>query len=201
MSSTSSHLEIIFQLINGQQLRFSEDDPAACADILENIKPQKFFSDDQLRLCGDSFVSGISKNAICWMVFKTHSKLDWHFPFHFLGAEVLTKERFQKALDTELDSIKQLMKDSEPGKPISFFLELLMRDGVFWHLRIHSETLVKMEKIEMSKIIRELTGLHATGPDGGGVLINMNNVMSWRSYPGSLDSNSKSWKMNISTTQ
>lgn len=200
MSGTSSYLEIIFQLINGQQLRFSEDDPVACDDILQNIIPQKFFSDDQLRLCGESFVSGISKNAICWMVFKTHAKLDWHFPYHFLGAEVLTKDSFQKALDTELDGIKKLINSGKPGKPVSMFLELLMRDGVFWHLRIYSETLVKMEKIEMSKIIRELTGLHATGPDGGGVLINMNNVMSWRSYPGSIDANSKSWKMKISTT-
>lgn len=200
MSDTSSYLEIVFQLVNGQQLRFSEDDHAAVDDILQNIIPQKFFSDEQLRLCGDSFVSGITKNAICWMVFKTHVKLDWHFPHHFLGAEVLTKERFQKALDTELDGIKKLMSDGKPGKPVSMFLELLMRDGVFWHLRISSETLVKMEKIEMSKIIRELTGLHATGPDGGGVLINMNNVMSWRSYPGSIDANTKSWKMNIASS-
>ncbi|MCF7956115.1 MAG: hypothetical protein K9M75_09960 [Phycisphaerae bacterium] len=200
MSSTSSYLEIIFQLINGQQLRFSEDDPAAADDILQNIIPQKFFSDDHLRLCGESFVSGISKNAICWMVFKTHAKLDWNFPQHFMGAEVLTKERFQKALDTELDGIKKLMKDGKPGKPVSMFLELMMRDGVYWHLRIHSETLVRMEKIEMSKIIRELTGLHATGPEGGGVLINMNNVMSWKSFPGAIDETMKSWKMNIANT-
>jgi hypothetical protein len=199
MSSTSSYLEIIFQLVNGQQLRFSEDDAAAADDILQQIIPQKFFSDEQLRLCGESFVSGISKNAICWMVFKTHAKLEWLFPQHFLGAEVLTKERFEKALDTELDGIKKLMSDGKPGKPVSMFLELMMRDGVFWHLRIHSETLVRMEKIEMSKIIRELTGLHATGPDGGGVLINMNNVMSWKSFPGAIDATTKSWKMNIAS--
>jgi hypothetical protein len=200
MSDTSPYLEIIFQLINGQQLRFSENEPAAADDILQNILPQKFFTDEHLRLCGESFVSGISKNAICWMVFKTHAKLDWNFPHHFLGAEVLTKEGFQTALDTELEGIKKLMNEGTPGKPISMFLELLMRDGVFWHLWILSETLVKMEKIEMSKIIRELTGLHATGPDGGGVLINMNNVMSWRSYPGSIDANTKSWKMNIASS-
>jgi len=199
MSITSPYLEIIFQLINGQQLRFSEDEPIAANHILHNILPQKFFSDEQLRLCGESFVSGISKNAICWMVFKTHAKLEWHFPQHFLGAEVLTKERFEKALDTELEDIKKVMNDGEPGKPVSMFLELMMRDGVFWHLRVHSETMARMEKIEMSKIIRELTGLHATGPEGGGVLINMNNVMSWKSFPGAIDASTKSWKMNIAS--
>jgi len=201
MSSSSPYLEIIFQLINGQQLRFSEDDEQAVAELLRNIKPQKFFSDEQVRLCGDSFVSGISKNAISWMVFKTHAKLGWHFPNHFLGVEVLTKEDFDHAINTELENIKAVMNSGKAGKPVSMFLELLMRDGVFWHFRISSETLIRMEKIEMSKIIRQLTGLHATGADGGGVLVNMNNVMSWRSYPSSFDANSKSWKLSISETK
>lgn len=199
--SSSPYLEIIFQLINGQQLRFSEDDAESATSLLRNIKPQKFFSDEQVRLCGDSFVSGISKNAISWMVFKTHARLDWHFPFHFLGVEVLTKEGFDKAIKTELDDIKAVINSGKAGKPVSMFLELLMRDGIFWHFRIYSETLIRMEKIEMSKIIRQLTGLHATGADGGGVLVNMNNVMSWRSYPSSLDTNSKSWKLSISETK
>lgn len=201
MSVSSPYLEVVFQLINGQQLRFAEDDILAAKEIIKNIKPNKFFSDEQLRLSGKSFASSISKNAISWMVFKTTQKLDWHFPKHFLNVEVLTRDGFQRALQTELDEMKKLIDSGKPGEPVSFFLELLMRDGVFWHFRVSSETLIRMEKIEMSKIIRELTGLHATGRDGGGVLVNMNNVMSWRLFPGAFESSLKSWKMNITSTK
>ena len=75
------------------------------------------------------------------------------------------------------------------------FLKLLMKDGNIWYLRFFVETLKPVKRAELAKIIYELTGFHAVKPEGGAVLFNMKNVISWTTYPTALLASQKTWEL------
>jgi len=199
MADSPVILEIIFQLVNGQKLHFQTYHKRRAQEIIDSINPQKFFLDKHIRLFSASSMTSILSNSVSWMVFKTPLKLNWAFPLHFDGAQVITKEQFIDAAKMELPVIMEKLRSGQAGQEVSFFLELITKGASCWFLRVYSETLMPAEKIQIPKMLQEISGFHAHGADGGGILINMRNVMSWTVFPGPIEPAAKAWKMSPSS--
>ena len=194
--NSAPYLEVAFQMVTNRQLRFAVNSQEHAREIIGSINPQKFFSEkDKLPIFGKSSMSSISKDSVAFMVFETVAPLEWAFPLHFKSAHVLTKESFVEAVRSELAGINKLLNSGEAGKPVCFFLELAMQGGVHWYLRLFSETVTNQEKIQIPKMLNDISGFHALGINGGGILINMKNVAAWSLYPGPIQASKVGWKM------
>ena len=191
------YLEVAFQMVSNRQLRFVVNSHEHAQEILDSINPQKFFADkDKLSIFGKSSMSSIPKEAIAFMVFENRAVVEWTFPLHFNSAHVLTKESFVEAVKSELPGINKLISSGQADQPVCFFLELAMQGGVHWYLRLFSETVTNQEKIQIPKMLTELSGFHALGANGGGILLNMHNAAAWTLYPSMVKPVKKGWKMS-----
>ncbi|AQT70195.1 hypothetical protein STSP2_03400 [Anaerohalosphaera lusitana] len=194
--SKQSALEVVFNMVNGRQLRFRAHSEEDARNVIQSINPQKFFSErKEVSLFGNASQSSILLDAVAFMVFETPIKLDWPYPIHFSSAKILNRNLFIKAATDELPRVRQILDSNQAGKPIPLFLELVIEGGRHWFLRAESETLMPAERMQIPKTLRDITGFHATGPGGGGVLFNMNRVVSWTLHPPLTDPNSKAWRM------
>lgn len=156
------------------------------------------FNDKQLVVSGDSSTTRIILEAVCCIEFNTSADLNFSFPSHIANIMVLSKDKFLKAIESE--SVKcEAMSDRRQGtQPVSIFIEIMMKDGSHWYLRVIAETLQPIERIELTKIVCDLTGFHAIKSSGGAVLFNMKNIVSWTTHPTALLSSQKTWKIEKS---
>lgn len=197
--SDAPFLEIIFHMTNGHEFKFYEYDEAKAQEVLSSVRPMKFFTEKQFAVSSNSSETRIVIDSVSCVVFNTSAKIEWPFPPHFEGAFILSKEKFIEAIDSELEISEVITEPGQRAHPLSLFLKLLMKDGTIWYLRFFAEILKPIERAELAKIVRELTGFHAIRPEGGAVLFNMKNVISWTTYPTALLASQKTWELNTTT--
>ena len=199
--SDVAFLEIIFHMTNGHELKFYEYDEAKAQEILSNVRPSEFFTEKQFAISSKSSATRIVIDFVSCVVFNTSTQIEWSFPSHIEGAFILSKEKFTEAIDSELENSEVVMEPGQRARPLSLFLKLLMKDGNIWNLRFFAETLKPVERAELAKIIHELTGFHAVKPEGGAVLFNMKNVISWTTYPTALLASQKTWELKNNSNE
>ena len=188
MTKSNPALEVVFQMTNSRKFHFFEQDQANARAFMDNLKPQKFFSEASVLVAGDLKLSGLSTSSIAWVAFKTDIKPEWHYPAHIQKVDVINKQIFENALKTEVRKSKDIITNSQQGgRPVKIYWQALTAEGTTWFFRVHSQTLINIEKISVPRIIRDLPSFYAVSPNGGGVILNMQNVISWTSHPGPVE--------------
>ena len=196
--SCGSCLEIVFHMINGLELKFEETDESKAKELLNGIRPHKVFSEKQLSLLGESSATRIKQDFVSYIEFNTSQKIEWQYLTHIDGVMLLSKDKFAKAIQTELEQPETISDSSQQNRPLSLFMELMMTDGISWFLRVFAQPLKPMDRAELAMVMRDLSGFHAIRPEGGAVLFNMNNVISWTTYPTALLDVKNTWKIEKS---
>lgn len=195
-NNAAHFLEVSIQLVHGHKLRFFEPDEANALALLHRIRPNKLFSDKYLPVMGDNSLSGISSDKISWIVFHTQARLEWPWPAHLVGVDIITKAAFEKAIGAELEDIRRRMQSNNAGEPMKAYWHALMTDGTDFYFRVHSQSLIRMDKLQIPKVLGEIPALHAVGSRGGAVVLNMANVACWTAYPGPDEYSLTTWPLH-----
>lgn len=184
--SGETQLQIVFHMVNGHALKFSVKEESSAAEIIRNVRPQKLFSEKQLVISGKLSSRRIFLDAVSHIEFNTAAKPDWAFPSYFDGISILSKDAF-------FESAKTVCTGAAVSGQANLFAELLMGDGSMWYLHVWAKTMTPAERMDLLQVLRHLEGFHASKSDGGSILFNMKNVVSWSVYPSPAEIPPKAW--------
>ena len=188
-------LGIVFHLTNGQTLNYCCPEQKTAMELIDSLNPLRLFSEKQLVISSNDSTTRIFFDDACCVEFNTLLSLNkWSFPSHIENIMTLSKDKFLKAIETELEDPEVVNDPGQRIRPISIYIQMLMRDDSEWYLRFFSDALKPLERTELARVVRDLTGFHAIKPDGSAILFNFKNVISSVTYPTALLASKKVWK-------
>ena len=111
---------------------------------------------------------------------------------HFEDIELLMRDEFLAEVESLVNAEAG---EGAHANGLPSHIELQMRDGMRWHLRVKMEPLRPAEMTEMPAVLRGLNGFHARGPKGGAVLFNAENVAFTTVFPKPPRVPDKAWRL------
>jgi hypothetical protein len=203
MSDVAAPLEIHVHLVDGSIIGFQQPDPELAKQIIASTRPEKLFSQPQLRLAGEAYATLFPMAAVARLDFIGEELAGWGDGRELSHMEQITKEEFEQH---RLDAGPRPPREGQepPGdEPLILYREIVLTNGerVYSaaHLsppREHAADGPRAAAIDLSMMIRhELDGpaLGCRRAGGGVILINPHNVLRLTVHPGPPEVAPGSW--------
>lgn len=196
MEEMESKFEIWVHLLGGKEYAFSVDEDAERRKIMGSIQPNRLFSQKQLMIAGQYFMTALSPAAITRIeiICDRQDVPAWHLPGGIKELVQIQEERLdRRALPRFSDPLRS-DAEIEPGADVDTFTEFNMADGKRVCVRMAATVQGSIDQRAQLAQLFGSVGFHVTRLGGGVIFINTAHVVRWAMYPGPADAPPNAWR-------
>lgn len=199
MSETSSSLEIRIHLTNGNVESFVQSDHAAIRQILDNLQPQKIFSQRNLILAGSFSMTAYACSAITMVELVMDGFPEWPFPHGTKDIREITKDEFWERYRPGQDEKFVREQPRKVGETQVGYSELELTSGKHIYSEVQAEVSPQLDRIHYINQLLSASCVFARRHGGGVTLVNMANVARFGFHPGPPETPKTAWPAHHKT--
>jgi len=187
-------VDIAIYLVDGNIVKFEQEDAAKAAGLLDHVHPDKVFSQPVLVIAGLYSVTAIPSASIVRVDVNIAHEPGWSFHFNAKDVVAISEQEFGDWQSRQSEWETRLTP-REPGDLYITYGRIEMRNGQNLYVEVKVEADLRMP-LDRSLMIRNLFSahsLHARRREGGAVIINPQNIVRYTFFPGPSETPPNAW--------